>query len=189
MGPLPTSQGHRYLFTIADCSPRWAEAIPMETATSASCTSALLSGCIARFGILEYITFDRRTTFTSLLCTSLANLLGITLHQTTAYNPAANGMVEHFDRTLKAALMSRCKDSNSFTQLPQVLLGLRTTPKDALDASAGEMVYGNLLVIPAKLFPSSTSSNDIQFIRYVWENLLHAARLTSPQRSIPYRET
>ncbi|XP_068236955.1 uncharacterized protein [Palaemon carinicauda] len=89
-------------------------------------------------------------TFTSQLWTSLANLLGITLHQETAYNLAINGMVERFHRTLKAVLMSRCKDSNWFTYFPWVLLGLRATPKHALDVSAAEMVFAssdNLLCI------------------------------------------
>ncbi|XP_068238519.1 uncharacterized protein [Palaemon carinicauda] len=72
--PLPTSQGHRYLFTVIDCSTHWPEAIPMETAISASCTS------------------DRGSTSTSQLWTSLTNIQGITQHQTTAYNPAANGI-------------------------------------------------------------------------------------------------
>ncbi|XP_068228065.1 uncharacterized protein [Palaemon carinicauda] len=101
LNPLPTSQGHRYLFTVIDCSIRQSEAIPMLTAMPASFTSTLLLGWI-----------------------------------TTAYNPDANGMVEHFHHILKAALMSLCKDSNWFTQLPWVLLGLRTTSKDPLDILA-----------------------------------------------------
>ncbi|XP_068210318.1 uncharacterized protein [Palaemon carinicauda] len=98
--PVPTSQGHGYLFTIINRSTRWPKAIPMETAIFAS---------------------------------YLANILGITLGQTTAYNPTANGMDEPFHSTLKADLMSRCKDSNWFTKFSWALLGLMTTPKDALD--------------------------------------------------------
>ncbi|XP_068200656.1 uncharacterized protein [Palaemon carinicauda] len=132
-----------------------------------SCTSALLSRWIARFGIPEHITSDRGTTFTSQLWTSLANLLGITLHQKTAYNPAANGMVELFHRTLKPALMSHCKDSNWFSPLYLVFLGLRTTSKDALFVSAAEMVYGNPLVIPVELYSSATSSDNLQRLRHI----------------------
>ncbi|XP_068220447.1 uncharacterized protein [Palaemon carinicauda] len=119
---------------------------------TASCTSALLSEWIEKFGIPQHITSDRSATFTSQLWTSLAYLLGITLHQTTVNNTAANGKVERFHHTLKADLMSRYKDSNRFTQLPWVLLGLRTTPKDGLDVTASEMVYGDLLVIPVEFF-------------------------------------
>ncbi|XP_068225663.1 uncharacterized protein [Palaemon carinicauda] len=59
LGPLLTSQGDHYSIIIIDHSTRWPEAIPMETATSASCTSALRSRLIARFGISEHITSDR----------------------------------------------------------------------------------------------------------------------------------
>ncbi|KAK3892983.1 hypothetical protein Pcinc_003162 [Petrolisthes cinctipes] len=100
VGPLPPSDGHRYLFTIIDRSTRWPEAIPMANATSTSCASSLLSGWISRFGIPEHITSDRGTTFTLHLWTSLGQLIGTTVHHTTAYNPEANSMVERLHRTL-----------------------------------------------------------------------------------------
>ncbi|XP_068250725.1 uncharacterized protein [Palaemon carinicauda] len=188
-GPLPTSQVHRYLFTIIDCSTCWPEAVPMETTTPASCTSALLLGWIARFGINEHIIPDRGTTFTSQLRTSLTNLLVITHYQTTAYNPVANGMVELFNRSLKAALMSRCKDSNWFTQLPWVLLGLRTSPKDDLDFPAAEMVYGDPLVVLAKFFPSVISSYDLQHIRHIVGKFTPCRQTHKLQQSTIYRQT
>ncbi|XP_068240083.1 uncharacterized protein [Palaemon carinicauda] len=119
---------------------------------------------MARFGIREHITSDRGTTFSSQLKIPLANLLGITLHQTTTYNPAANGMVEHFQGTLKAALMYLCKHSNWFTHLPWILLELKITLKDVL---AAEIVYGDPLVVPADFFPSATSSDDLHRIRHI----------------------
>ncbi|XP_068237039.1 uncharacterized protein [Palaemon carinicauda] len=134
---------------------------------SVSCTSVLLSGWIARFGIPDHIISDRGTTFTSKFWTSLANILGISLLQTTSYKAAANGMVEHFQHTVKAALMSLCKDSNWFTLLPWVVLEIRTTPKDTPDVSAAEMVYGDLLVVTARFFPYSTFSDDLQRIYHV----------------------
>ncbi|XP_068232037.1 uncharacterized protein [Palaemon carinicauda] len=112
----------------------------------------IMTGCIARLGNPKHITSKRGTTFTFQLWTSVATLLGITLHQTTAYRPAANGVVERFHRILKAALMSRYKDSYWFIQLLWVLLGLKTTPKDTLYVSPAKMVHGNPLVIPAKFF-------------------------------------
>ncbi|XP_068227694.1 uncharacterized protein [Palaemon carinicauda] len=139
VGPMPTSLGHRYLFTFIDRSIRLPEAIPMENVTSASGTLALLSGWIVRFGIPEHLSSNRGSSFTSQLWTSLANLLGITLDQTTACNPTANSRVERFQRTLKAALMSCCKDSNCLIQVPYVLLGLKPIPKDILDVSAAEI--------------------------------------------------
>ncbi|XP_068203738.1 uncharacterized protein [Palaemon carinicauda] len=97
----------------------------------------------------------------------ISNHLVINLHQTTAYNPAAYGMIERFHHLLKPALMSNCKDSHWFTQLPWVLLGLRTTPKDALDVSAAEMVYGDQSVVLPNFCWSATSSDNLQRPRHV----------------------
>ncbi|XP_068204407.1 uncharacterized protein [Palaemon carinicauda] len=126
--------------------------ILMETATPPSSTSALLSEWIARFGMHEQSTPYRGTTFTSQLWTQLANLKAIPIHQRTAYNPATNSNIERYHHTHKATLMSHCNDSNWFTLLPCILLGLRVTPKDAQDVSAAEMVYGNPFFIPAIFF-------------------------------------
>ncbi|XP_068205365.1 uncharacterized protein [Palaemon carinicauda] len=67
VGPLLTSRGYCYMFTVINRSTRWPEAIPMETEASMSCTFALLSGWMARFGIPEHINYDRGTIFTSQL--------------------------------------------------------------------------------------------------------------------------
>ncbi|XP_068223946.1 uncharacterized protein [Palaemon carinicauda] len=72
-----------------------------------------------------------------------------------------NRMVERFHCTRKVPLMSHCKDSNWFTKLLGVLLGLRTTPKDALDVLTAELVYGDPLVVPSKFYSSATSSDNL----------------------------
>ncbi|XP_068210522.1 uncharacterized protein [Palaemon carinicauda] len=119
------------------------------------------------------------TTSTSQLWISLANLLGIPLHQTTSYNPAVNGMVEYFHCALKPALMSHYKDYNWFTQLPWVLFGLRTTPKDTLYVSAAETVYGPLDP-SAGFFPSATSSDNLQHQRHVVGRFISCCQTYKP---------
>ena len=76
-------------------------------------------------------------------------------------------MVERLHRTLKASLMSRCTGTSWFSQLPWVLLGLRTAPKEGLDASPAEMVYGDPLVIPGEFFPDAPSNNDLIRLRRI----------------------
>ncbi|XP_068233577.1 uncharacterized protein [Palaemon carinicauda] len=165
---LPTSQGYRYLLPAIDRFTCWSEAISMEMQ---HLPHVHLHGWVARFGIPKHITSDRGTTFTSQLWTLFVNLLGITLHQTTAYNPAVNEMVECFHRTLKAALMSHCNDYNWLNQLPSVLLGLRATPKDALNDLAAKILYGDTLGALTKYFPSTTSSDNIQRLRHVVDKI------------------
>ena len=164
VGPLPPSQSFKYLFTIIDRSTRWPEAVPMVDASTESCVTALINHWIARFGVPDLITSDRGTVFTSNLWASIANKLGLQTQTTTSYNPEANGMVERLHRTLKAALMARCNSPRWSFELPWVLLGLRTTPKEGDDITAAEKVYGDSLTVPADFFPSGGDPN-IQDLR------------------------
>jgi hypothetical protein len=67
----------------------------------------------------------------------------------TAHHPAANGLVERFHRTLKAAIM--CHADQQWTEaIPLVLLGIRMAFKEDLQASVAELVYGKLLTPTAK---------------------------------------
>ena len=161
VGPLPVSDEKRYIFTVIDRSTRWPEATPMEDATAASCASALLNSWISRFGVPEHITSDRGSTFTAELLKEQSTLMGAGLHHTTAYHPEANGIVERSHRTLKAALTARCTGHQWTSHLPWVLLGLRTAPKEGLDVSAAEMVYGEQLTVPGEFFPRDQSTDDV----------------------------
>ena len=167
VGPLPPSQGYRYLFTIVDHSTRWPEAVPLVDSSATSCATSFLSAWVSRFGVPLHITSNRGSSFTLLLWTSLNKFLGSTGHQMASYNPQANGIVERLHRTLKAALIACCTDSSWFHQLPWVLLGLRTTPKEGLTVSAAEMVYGDPLIVPAEFFPETSPSTDLRRLQQI----------------------
>ncbi|GFR99359.1 Pol polyprotein [Elysia marginata] len=153
-GPLPESCGQRYLITIIDRNARWPEAIPIPNITSAECVQALVGGWISRFGIPQDILSHRGSQFTSALWTEIAKRLGVKVHRTTAFHPQANGMVERFHRTLKAALKARLTGNNWVEELPWVFLGLRTAPKEDLGYSSAELVYGEPLTVPGEFIPS-----------------------------------
>ena len=112
VGPLPVSQGMKYLFTVVDRFSRWIEAIPLPDITTDTCVRALLLHWIARYGVPGDIVADRGAQFTSSLWRRLHDLFGIQCNNTTAYHPAANGLVERLHRQLKAALMARDEEAN-----------------------------------------------------------------------------
>ncbi|KAK3792218.1 hypothetical protein RRG08_035975 [Elysia crispata] len=149
VGPLPFSSGFTYLLTIIDRNTRWPEAIPLRGITTSECVHALITGWIARFGVPGVILSDRGSQFTSSLWSEIAARLGVKLHHTSAYHPQANGMIESFHRTLKTALKARLTGPNWVEELPWVLLGLRTTPKEDLGYSSAELVYSEPLTISA----------------------------------------
>ncbi|BHF70227.1 hypothetical protein SprV_0301327700 [Sparganum proliferum] len=76
---------------------------------------------------------------------------GCTRIRTTAYHPAANGMVERFHRQLKASLRAADDPENWTDHLPLVLLGMRSSLKSDLDCSAAEIVFGATVLLPGEM--------------------------------------
>lgn len=155
VGPLPPSRGNRYCLTCVDRWTRWPEAIPIPDQSAETVAEAFLSVWIARFGCPQTIITDQGAQFESQLVRQLANLLGAEKSRTTAYHPAANGLVERFHRGLKAAI--RCQASDNWVEkLPLVLLGLRSTVREELDASVAQYVYGSTPRLPGEFFKQRT---------------------------------
>ncbi|GFR65581.1 Pol polyprotein [Elysia marginata] len=170
--PFPPSEGCTYLFTIIDRFTRWPEAVPIQNA-EATCARALLRNWIARFGEPDSITSDQGPQFTSSLWRELHNVLGCSPKHTTAYHPQSNGMVERFHRSLKAALKARLLEPGWMDELPIVLLGIRSTWKEDLDAAPALLTYGTNLRIPGDYFPSISAeriSSGSIFVRDLQEN-------------------
>ena len=107
------------------------------------------------------MTSDRGAQFTSQLWVDLAELLGMKLSATTLYHPQANGLVERFHRRLKESLKACLKGPDWADQLPWIVLGLRTEPKEDLNSSTAELVYGAPLMVPGELVASSSEEMDV----------------------------
>ena len=102
VGPLPESQGSRYLITTVDRFTRWCEAISIQHSDALTVAKAFLQHLISRFSVPTTVTTDRGQQLESTLLNSLFCLLGTS--RITANHPAANGMVERFHYCLKDAL-------------------------------------------------------------------------------------
>ena len=165
VGPLPESQGNSYLLTAADRFTRWLEAVPIPNMETVTVARAYIQNWVARFGVPQHMTSDRGRQFISELWTAMSNLLGTELHPTTAYHPQANGLIERNHRDLKASLKCRLNGPNWVDELPWVLLGLRTAPKEDLGSSSAELVYGSPLAVPGEFFPDGqpqSASQELQ---------------------------
>ena len=157
VGPLPSSRGFTYLLTMVDRTTRWPEAVPLSSTTAAEVARAFIAVWVARFGTPADLSSDRGAQFTSELWSALANSLGVKLHRTTAYHPQANGLCERFHRSMKASLRASLTDGNWVDRLPWVMLGLRCAPKEDLQASSAELVYGQTLRVPGDFIPDHTA--------------------------------
>lgn len=148
VGPFEISQGSRYLLTVIDRFSRWPEAFPISDITAETCARTLLSGWVARFGLPDTIISDRGAQFTSSLWERLSHFLGFQIHHTSAYHPQANGMVERLHRQLKESFWARQAGCDWARQLPWILLGIRTAPKDDSGYSPVQLVFGTSLRVP-----------------------------------------
>ena len=118
VGPLPSSHGFIYLFTMIDRTTRWSEAVPLSCIIAESCAHAFISTWISRFGVPAVLTSDRGSQFTSSIWTGVCFMVGISASTTTSFNPQSNGMVERFHRSLKSSLRARLAGSDWFSHLP-----------------------------------------------------------------------
>ena len=142
---------------MVDRTTRWPEAVPLASTTSADVARAFLSVWVARFGSPSDIPSDRGPQFVSELWSALARSLGTQVHRTTSYHPQANGLCERFHRSLKASLRAALTDASWVDRLPWVMLGLRSAPKEDLDASPAELVFGQPLRLPGEFLPQSSA--------------------------------
>ena len=166
VGPLPPdSRGRRYLLTMVDRFSRWPEAIPLDDCTAKTVARALVEHWFSRYGFPHVITTDRGVQFEGQLFTQLCQNFNIKHVRTAAYNPRANGLVERFHRTLKAAIMA--SGDTWENALPMILLALRTITKDELKAAPAELLFGTNLRTPADYIddtPVFTAPTD-EFVR------------------------
>ncbi|XP_044313432.1 uncharacterized protein LOC123037357 [Drosophila rhopaloa] len=101
---------------------------------------------------LEFLlTTDQGRQFESKLFHELSRMLGIDHLRTTAYHPQANGIIERWHRTGKAAIM--CKNCVNWPKkLSMILLGLRSAFKPVIQTTSAQLVYGTTLRLPGEFF-------------------------------------
>ena len=82
VGPLPESQGFKYLLTIVDRFTRWPEVIPITDMETQTVAKAYLLNWVAHFSVPSSMTSDRGTQFISELWKAMLELLGTNIQPT-----------------------------------------------------------------------------------------------------------
>lgn len=88
----------------------------------------------------------------------MSNPFGITMKYSTTDHPLANRLVEKFH----CHMTTTFNGSNWIDQLLWMMLGICSTPKENLNISSMEMVYGASLTAPGEFLPNTKSDTDIK---------------------------
>ena len=159
VGPLPESEGMRYLLTILDRKTRFLECVAMLAATSKNCCNAFIRGWLSRYGAATEIVADNGNTFTAGLWTDLNRILGIKVKFIPLYHQSTKGALERQHRTLKESIKASLVEMGDthrqswMSQLPFSLLGRRIALQPDLGSSSAELLYRSNPVIPGIALP------------------------------------
>ena len=163
VGPLPESEGMRYILTILDRRTRWLECVAMSQATSKNVCNGFIRAWLSRYGQPQTITCDNGSTYTAKLWDDLTRVLGIKVNFVPPFHQSTNGAIERQHKTLKESIkaslieMGDVHRSNWMQQLPFTLLGRRVSLQPDLGASPSDLTLGGPVLLPGVLVPDEAN--------------------------------
>jgi len=152
VGPISPSstKGHRFILAITDYFSKWEKVIPFIDIKTSNVVNFIKHHVIHRSGIPRWIIHDNDHQFASQVFYQFCNKYRIQNVASTAYNPAANGLVEAFNKTiiklLKKFASSSKRDWNK--KLNECLWSYRTTVRMPTGNTPFSLVYECEVVIP-----------------------------------------
>ncbi|KAG9457463.1 hypothetical protein H6P81_001971 [Aristolochia fimbriata] len=102
IGPInpKSSANHQYILAATDYFSKWAEAAAYKETKAATVVDFIRTQIVYRYGVPRYIMTDNGTPFRNKTMDNFCEKFGIRQRTSTAYNPAANGLAEAFNKTL-----------------------------------------------------------------------------------------
>ncbi len=99
-----TASGYKHVLVFQDYLTKWPIVYPFVDQKALRIAEILVNEIVPFYGVPEALLSDRGANLLSHLMLDVCKLLGTRKVNTTAYHPQCDGMVERFNRTLKAML-------------------------------------------------------------------------------------
>ena len=155
-----TKSGKRYVIVFQDFLMKWPLVFPAPDQKAIRIARLVAEEVLPMFGVPECLLSDRGNNLLANVMKDVCDLLGIKKLNTTAYHPQCNGMVERFNRTIKAMLRKHAvMFASQWDQyLPGVLWAYRNTPHDATGEKPSFLMFGVNLrsLTEAAIIPAET---------------------------------
>jgi transposase InsO family protein len=100
IGPLPESNGARYIIIAVDHLTKWVESTALYQLSAHTTATFLFEQIVCRHGCPTRIITDNGPEFTGKVVSLLAHKLDVEHHRIIAYRPQSNGHVERANRTI-----------------------------------------------------------------------------------------
>ena len=144
-----TSSGNRYALVVMDYFSKFVRVYPMPDQKAETVADKLLCW-VYEHGVPERIHSDQGRQFESTVFKELCRRLGVEKTRTTPYHPEGDGMVERFNRTLKA-MVSKYIDpqgSNWDRDVGALMLAYNSSTHSTTGYTPYFLVYGREVRLP-----------------------------------------
>ena len=164
LGPLPLSQGNKYLLVMIDSFSKLLELAPLPNKEMETVSGAYFDHWICRHGVSDQIHSDLGKEFANQLFTSLAKRFDFSQTFSSVSHPQSNGQAERQIRSTIGYLRKYLEDSNDWTTwLPSISCAHNTSVHTRTKYSPFMAAYTRLPRLPLSLGPSQTySDNDLE---------------------------
>ena len=147
-----TERGNSYIIVFMDYLTKWPEAYAISNQSSETIARLLVENVICHHGVPKELLSDRGPNLLSNLILDICNLMGIKKVNTTAYHPQTDGLVENFNRTLRAMIAKHTKKFGREwdVYLPQLLFAYCTKLHESTGESPFYLLYGRDAKLPTE---------------------------------------
>lgn len=149
----PSSKGHKFILAATDYFSKWAEVVPLKEVKAENVENFIRTHLIYRFGIPSRIMSDNGSPFKNALIEKLCAKFKIKHNFSTAYNTAANGQAEAFNKTL-CKLLKKVVTKNKrdwHDKLLEALWAYRTTTCTPTGMTPYSLVFGGEAILPIEV--------------------------------------
>jgi len=149
LGPLPPSNGFRYILVAIDSTSLFPEIHPTQTCDADETAKVLYEQVFCRYGCPFSILTDRGANFRSSLISALCQLFKVKQIFTSSYHPQTNSRAENMNSIILKSLRIYCTDQTDWsTLLPAISWSYRASTTTSLGFSPFRVLFGKEMRTP-----------------------------------------